>query len=179
MVQSVELLLDPHLDAQVRAQWAALLAAGVDSQGRIRSETNRPHVTLFVAGSIPADLDAAVRDACFDSVRDACFESVPVTLGGLVVFGGRHATLARLVVPSTALLAVHARVFGALGQCPGIPEHIRPHGWTPHVTLARRVPAGSMGTAVVAAHRSEGDSIGSATGMRRWDGTAKREWRLV
>ncbi|NLE78297.1 MAG: 2'-5' RNA ligase family protein, partial [Rhodococcus sp.] len=60
MVQSVELLLDDRLDGYVRAQWESLHTAGIDSQQRVRAESNRPHVTLFVAETIsPAVEEAA------------------------------------------------------------------------------------------------------------------------
>ncbi|HET8992586.1 MULTISPECIES: 2'-5' RNA ligase family protein [unclassified Rhodococcus (in: high G+C Gram-positive bacteria)] len=171
MVQSVELLLDDRLDGYVRAQWKSLRAAGVDSQERVRAESNRPHVTLFVAETIPPDVEEAAREAV-SSIE------LPMLLGGVILFGGRHATVARLVVPSVPLLELHARLFASFSQCPGIPAHIRPGEWTPHVTLARRVPADRVGAAVIAAHRTPGDPAGTAGRIRRWDGTAKQEWRL-
>ncbi|MFD6894774.1 2'-5' RNA ligase family protein [Rhodococcus sp. NPDC060086] len=172
MVQSVELLLDDRLDGHVREQWESLRVAGIDSQARVRTESNRPHITLFVAESIPREAEEAAR-AAVSGVE------VPVQLGGVVLFGGRHATVGRLVVPSAALLELHAQVFSALAQCPGIPAHIRPGEWTPHVTLARRVPADRIGAAAIAAHVTPGDPAGTADRIRRWDGTAKQEWLLV
>lgn len=172
MVQTVELLLDNRLDGQVRDQWASLRAAGIDSQARIRAASNRPHITLFVADSIPLEAEKAAREV-ISSVE------VPVRLGGVVLFGGRHATMARLVVPSVPLLELQARVFSAFARCPGIPVHIRPGEWTPHVTLARRVPADRIGAAAVAAHHTPGETAGTADRIRRWDGTAKQEWLLI
>lgn len=172
MVQSVELLLDARLDAAVRTEWSALLAAGLDSQARIHAESNRPHVTLGVAQSIPPGIEGAMRERIDGT-------PVPLRLGGVVVFGDRHATLARLVVPSTALLELHAAVFALLEQCPGIPRHIRPGEWTPHVTLARRVSAGRIGAAIVATGAGGRDLTGTSAGIRRWDGRAKHEWRVV
>jgi len=169
VVQSVEVVLDDELDSAVRAQWARLREAGLDSQGRIRAETNRPHVTLFVAQAVPPELDETIRAAVGPL-------PVPIRLGGIVVFGSRRVTLARAVVPSADLLAVHARVYDALRGCPGVPEHIRPGDWTPHVTLARRVPAHDLGRAVVTAGTRHAGESGSVTAVRRWDGTAKREW---
>lgn len=171
MVQSVELLLDADLDAAVRAEWARMFDAGVDSQARVRTASNRPHVTLFVARAIPREAEDALRDVVADADLD-------VRLGGFVVFGGRHATLARLVVPSAALLDLHAKVFDVLSGCPGVPDHIRPGQWTPHVTSARRVPAAHLGTAITAAGGGSRDQVGRSCGVRRWDGDAKLEWRL-
>lgn len=172
VVQSVELLLDTPLDAAVRDEWIRLLDAGLHSQARVRSESNRPHVTLFVAHAVPPELEDAVRAAI--RVR-----RITLRLGGVVIFGGRYATLARAVVPSIELLELQARVFEALSGCPGIPAHIRPGEWTPHVTLARRVPAARVGTAIVAAQSPERQPTGSSAGVRRWDGDAKREWLLT
>lgn len=172
MVQSVELLLDNDLDGAVRDEWSRMLEGGMDSQGRIRTDSNRPHVTLFVSNSIHPDLDEAMRE-------ELAGEVVPLRLGGVVVFGDRHATLARLVVPSPELLDLHARVFALLAGCPGVPSHFRPGQWTPHVTLARRVPADRIGAAIVAAHTGGRDLTGTSAGVRRWDGTAKHEWRVV
>ena len=172
MVQSVELLLDTPLDAAVRDEWTRLLETGVHSQARVRSDSNRPHVTLFVAHAVPPELDDAVRAAI--PVR-----RISLRLGGVVVFGGRYATLARSVVPSIELLELQARVFDVLAECPGIPAHIRPGEWTPHVTLARRVPAARVGAAILAAQTPERHLTGSSTGIRRWDGEARREWLLT
>lgn len=172
MVQSVEVLLDPRLDAVVRDEWSRLLEAGVGSQGRVRAESNRPHVTLFVAGALPTEFDDALRAVLPP-------RPLAVRLGGVVVFGSRHATLARTVVPSIALLELHARVFEILAGCPGIPAHIRPGAWTPHVTLARRVPVARIGVALAATQTPETRLAGASGGVRRWDGESRREWSLT
>jgi hypothetical protein len=46
VVQTVELLLDEALEAQVLAQWRALADAGLPSQALHTGPANRPHVTL-------------------------------------------------------------------------------------------------------------------------------------
>src|SRR5690349_4999578 len=103
MVQSVELLPDGELDAAVRAQWHRLAAAGLPSQARHRGASNRPHVTLAVSDrpwppSVETALAATARPL-----------PVPLRLGGLVVFPhGDRCVVARLVVPSAALLDLHA-----------------------------------------------------------------------
>ncbi|KQU57415.1 hypothetical protein ASG84_17815 [Rhodococcus sp. Leaf278] len=167
MVQSAELLLDPALDASVRREWAALSDAGLPSQNRHRGESNRPHITVAVAASMPDAVDdgAAIR-----------FDPLDVRLGGLVVFGGRSATLARLVVPSVELLDLHARVHAAVG--PGSFDNVDTGRWTPHVTLARRLTTVEAGAAVQLLSNSIEDLMGSAVALRRWDGEAKREWRI-
>lgn len=170
MVQSVELLLEPAGDAAVREQWRQLTDAALPSQGQHRGASNRPHITLFVAHEVTAELDDRVRDA----LAAPDFE---IRLGGFVVFGGRRQILARSVIPSRALLELHRDVARAARGCRGVPDHILPDAWTPHVTLARRIEPARLGEAV--------QMLGSTTivtrsgPVRRWDGTEKSEWLLT
>lgn len=167
-VQTVELLLDPDLDARVRQLWDRLLAAGQHSQGVRTDPSNRPHVTLAVARHLDATREPAVTAALEAALP------LPLSLGGLLVFpAGRAVTLACAVVPSAALLALHAAVSAVVGV--HLP-HTAPGQWSPHVTLARRVPPDQLGAAVQALGRSE--LVGTAAAARRWDGTARREWLL-
>lgn len=167
MVQSAELLLDSGLDVAVRREWAMLSDAGLPSQNRHLGESNRPHITVAVASSMPVAIDdgAAIR-----------FDPFGVRLGGLVVFTGRTITLARLVVPSSELLDLHARMHEAVGE--ESLDHLALGRWTPHVTLARRLTSEEAGTAVRLLSTIIGDLVGSAVALRRWDGEAKREWRI-
>ena len=171
-VQSVELLLDRATDDAVRAQWALLVAAGLPSQARHTGESNAPHVTLAVRTAIPDDLDGPLAAA----VRDL----PPLRLGGLLVFVHRRCVLARAVVPSAALLALHARVHEVLDADPacGPPvPHLEPGTWTPHVTLARSLPAADLATAV-AELGPVPEVVGSGAAVRRWDAGRRRTWLL-
>ena len=103
---SVELVLDAASDAAVRAEWAALLAAGLPSRARNPSPTNAPHVTLLAATHLAPDHDAALAEA----VAGLPLE---VRLGPVVLFGTDRPVLARLVVPTADLLALHARGYAA------------------------------------------------------------------
>ncbi|NLU83035.1 2'-5' RNA ligase family protein [Rhodococcus sp. HNM0569] len=173
MVQSVELLLDPDTDAAVRAQWAALWDRGIASLHRVQAESNRPHVTLFVAHAIPDEAEEALRRAFSP-------QSLPIRLGGLICFGSRHVTVARQVVPTASLLSLQRSVFDVAvgtGEKPRIPPHIAPGHWTPHVTLSRRVRADRLGEVVTTVGGDDLDGHGVA--LRRWDGDAKREWLLT
>lgn len=82
--------------------------------------------------------------------------------------------MARLVIPSRALLSVHADVTEILG--PGLP-HLEPDRWTPHVTLARRLLPEQVGTAIGLLLGAP-DIDGRSTAVRRWDGDNRVE-RLV
>ena len=196
MVQSVELLLDDELDAVVRAQWRALADAGLPSQARHTGPTNRPHVTLAVSfRRWPEAVEAALRDAVGPL-------PLPVRLGGLVTFGqGGRYVLARLVVPSSGLLALHARIAAAVAadhpdpDPDPDPDHIDAPGhlavgrWTPHVTLARRIDAALFPAALgaLAAHGPLGaerntersaEVDGAGVTVRRWDGDAGHAWAI-
>lgn len=172
MVQSVELLLDSEVDATVRAEWRRLSAARLPSQDRITAESNRPHVTLGVASHIPPEVEHAL-------VRELPSAPLSVRLGGVVVFGGRRLTLARLVVPTTELLTLQRIVYELMMDCEGVPPHIVPGEWTPHVTLSRRIQATDLGTAVLVTRAGNRDVVGTSDGVRRWDSEAKREWRIT
>lgn len=175
MAQSVELLLDGGLDATVREQWHALARAGVPSLAGHRSPSNRPHVTLVAStGPWPDDVEAALAEAVGPL-------PVPIRLSGLVIFtNGARLVLARLVVPTSGLLALQARLAVALGDLPGIVPHTRPGSWAPHVTLARTLQAAELPVALTAltAARASSDHVGTGVAVRRWDGTARRDWLL-
>ncbi|QNG21291.1 2'-5' RNA ligase family protein [Rhodococcus triatomae] len=170
MVQSVELLVDADTDAAVRAEWRTLWDAGLPSLARVSAVSNRPHITLFVARDIPAEVDESL-------VRALGAADFPVTLGGLLLFGGRHVTLARAVVPSRRLLTLHRQVWDLASPHLDVPAHIAPGQWTPHVTLSRRLAASDLPEALRLIDRPE--IRGHAMGLRRWDGDAKREWALT
>ncbi|WP_242430893.1 MULTISPECIES: 2'-5' RNA ligase family protein [Rhodococcus] len=170
MVQSVELLLDPVSESAVRAQWQLLADAGLPSQASHHSPSNRPHITLFVAREIPAEVDELL-------VRRFSAPDFEVRLGGYVVFGGKQMVLARSVVPSRALLHLHREIAESTVGSTALPAHVEPGAWTPHVTLARRVEPARLGEAIALLGT---DVIhGRSGGIRRWDGEQKTEWLLT
>ncbi|MCH9667101.1 MAG: 2'-5' RNA ligase family protein [Actinomycetia bacterium] len=167
MVHSVELLFDDQTDLVVRRIWDDLAAAGVRSQAAHTSATNRPHVTLTVAGRMDDAVSAALRPALMRLPLDCL-------IGAPMVFGGRSATLVRLVVPSAELLGLHAEVHRIclphMGDGPL--AHAEPGTWTPHVTLARRIPPEQLSKALAVPTLGR-DIRGRLTGLRHWDGDAK------
>ena len=164
MTQSVELLLDERLDALVRAEWAALVDAGLPSQARHAGASNAPHVTLGVADRLLDEEEAALREI------DHRIGS-PVVLGGFIVFGGRSYVLSRLVVPTVALLTVHREVCTAIGADDGT--------WTPHVTLARRRDGDQLAAALSALSGSPRELEGRVADVRRWDSEQRLSWSVV
>ncbi|MDY6811593.1 MAG: 2'-5' RNA ligase family protein, partial [Actinomycetota bacterium] len=99
---------------------------------------------------------------------------LPCRIGAPILFGhGSRRTLARLVVPTAALLSMHGRVFETTTRFLGDANafaHAAPDSWTPHITLARRVDSTQL-AAVLEVLDALGpfDAAGSFTAVRRWD----------
>lgn len=172
MVQSVELVLDPILDGEVRDEWELLLAAGLPSQKRHTGASNAPHVTLGVADRIDGQAERGLAEV------DYC-AGLSVRLGGLLVFGGRTSVLSRAVVPTQHLLAAHAAVDAALGELPGRPDTTRPGAWTPHVTLARRLDPDQVFAALRLLGARPRELTGTIRCGRRWDSDSRMTWDLA
>lgn len=168
MVHSIELVFDRHTEAAIRRIWDDLAAAGIPSQ----APASRPHVTLVVADTIPAQVDMLLEPVA---------RRLPLrcVVGAPLMFGRAKVVLARLVVPTSELLAMQAEVYRLCGPHlqPGPMANSLPGQWTPHVTLARRVGGAALGRALrFAGKPSQID--GSFTGLRRWDGSKKAEHLL-
>jgi hypothetical protein len=128
-VHTVELLFDPVLEASVRDLWDRLHAAGLPSLATHRHPTNRPHVTLTAAASL-AGLPVLALPA-------------PVTVLPGVRMLGR--ALVREIAAAPALRTTHAAVWRAIG---GENPLYAPETWTPHVSLALKVPEDKRSAAV-------------------------------
>jgi hypothetical protein len=166
MAHSVELLFDPSTDAAIRRDWNALVEAGLPSQARHRSPSNRPHVTLTVADRIDAAADAAL----WEPARQLPLKCV---VGAPMIFGRKALTLVRLIVPAAGLLMLHESV-GAICApylSDGPFPHARPGHWTPHVTLCRRLAPADLPAALDVIGADDVD--GAFAGLRRWDGDAR------
>jgi hypothetical protein len=174
VAHSVELLLDPAAEAAVRESWRTLADAGLPSQSGVSSATNRPHITLVAADRIAGGADRALGGLT-GRLPLGC------PLSGHVVFGVTRLTLARLVVPSPQLIALHAEVFALCGPfvTGGPYPHCRPGGWTPHVTLGRRFTAEQIGAAMALLTRHGSDLAAEAVGLRRWDGDRRVDHLLI
>jgi hypothetical protein len=165
MVHSIELVFDRDTEAAIRRIWADLAAAGIPSQ----APASRPHLTLAVAERIAPDVDALLRPVA---------QRLPLgcAVGASLLFGRSNAVLARLVVPTAELLALHAEVHRLCGpyMVPGPKPNSLPGQWTGHVTLARRVGGAQLGRALRIAGRPS-EIHGTVAGLRRWDGTNRVE----
>jgi 2'-5' RNA ligase len=165
MVHSIELLFDGDTETTINRIWDDLAAADLPG----RAPAGRPHVTLAVAERIAPDVDALLRPVA-QRLPLAC------TVGAPLLFGSSNAVLARLIVPSAELLALHAEVHRTCGPylVPGPLPNSLPGEWTAHVTVARRVG----GPQLERAFRLAGEPSeihGTVAGLRRWDGTARVE----
>jgi 2'-5' RNA ligase len=150
-------------------QWGLLREAGLASQARHRSPSNRPHLTL---AAVPA-LDAAAEDRLAELLRDAL--PIPAYAGPLGVFGQGPVVLVRLVVAGRELRelqAAVAEVAGVADDSLGVPDR-----WVPHVTLAHRMPLEQLSRAVGMLPREEEPVLLAAA--RRWDSEARRTWSPV
>lgn len=165
---SIEFTLDPDADDAVRSDWDALLGAGLPSAGAHRSASNRPHVTVIAATSVPPPLqDEAVR-------RLAPLLPLPVRWGGLVLFGTRRLVLARLVEVDRPLTDV---VHGL--QQDAVDVAADPHrAWMPHITLCRRLDPSQVGDALSVVPLVP-VAAPSLVGLRRWNPEERTVTSLV
>jgi hypothetical protein len=165
MVHSIELVFDHDTEVVIRRTWADLAAAGIPSQ----APASRPHVTLAVAERIAPDVDALLRPVA---------QRLPLgcVVGASLLFGRSNAVLARLIVPTAELLALHAEVHRICGPylVPGPMPNSLPGQWAGHVTLARRVGGAQLGRALRIAGRPS-EIRGTMAGLRRWDGHKRVE----
>ncbi|MEE6176665.1 2'-5' RNA ligase family protein [Mycobacterium sp. 050134] len=171
MVHSIELLFDPGTEAAIRRIWDGLAAPGEPGDS-IRTPPGRPHVTLAVADRIADDADALLRPL-------AARLPLPCIVGAPLLLGRSGAILARLLVPTAALLDLHARVHDACRAwlLPEPAPNSLPGRWTPHVTLARRVEGPALERALRVGGRPP-EIVGSLAALRRWDGDAKVDYLI-
>ena len=168
MVHSIELVFDPDTEAAIRRIWADLAGAGIPSQAPV----SRPHVTLAGAERI---------DPAVDALLGPVAQRLPLTatIGAPVLFGRTNVVFARLIVPTSELLALHAEVqLVCLPHLAPAPmSNSLPGQWTGHVTMARRVGGNQLGRALRIAGRPT-QIDGRFAGLRRWDGNKKVEHPL-
>lgn len=172
MTQSVELTLDAEVDRAVRDQWALLAEAGLPTEQRsVPSPSHRPHVTLYAGSTLDAEPDRRLP-GLFAGL------DLQLRIGPELLFGPRRGqvVLVRQVVPSLELLALEAAVAALCGASPD--GQFGPGRWTPHVTLARRVPVGKVG-AVLAALGEMPELDAVSRDCRRWDSDRRETWSLT
>ena len=144
-MRTVELLADEETEQRVRGWWDRLAAAGLPSLAAHEHPTNRPHLTLAEARE---GFGAGVQERLGAVLADAL--PLDLRLGALGLFPTRRGlVLHRVVVPAPPLVALHAAVADLLADAGAAPaEHLLPGSWTPHVSLALRLPPADVGAAV-------------------------------
>ena len=175
MVQSIELLFDDDTEAALRAAWSALADAGLPSLASHAGESNRPHVTVAVAEERGFETAEAALRAVFEGWSLAG-DGLAAVVGAPVLFGGhKHRfVLARQIVPSRPLLTLHSAVHRALQQhAPdaAVVEQTAPDAWTPHATLALRMPDDRLADALAAVDLEP--LPGRFRAARLWDSSDK------
>jgi 2'-5' RNA ligase len=165
MVHSIELVFDRDTEAAIRRIWDELASAGIPSQ----APASRPHVTLAVAERIDPAVDELLRPL-------AARLPLGCAVGAPVLFGRANVVFARLVVPTSDLLALHAEVHRMCRAhlSPAPMSNSLPGQWTAHVTLARRVGGPQLGRALRIAGRPA-QIDGHFAGLRRWEGNKRAE----
>ncbi len=174
MAHSIELLFDDHSDAAIRKIWHRLDDAGLPSQLRVKSATNRPHVTVIAADHISPDVDAELA-----ALRPRF--PLPAVVGAPLIFGGGKMTLARLIVASADLLDLHREVYQRYLPFTAQPpfSHCAPGNWTPHATLGRRLSAEQVARALDVLGELSAEISAEVVGLRRWDGDQRIERVLI
>ena len=171
-IVSLELLLDPDTEAQIRAEWQALADAGLSSLAAHTAPSNRPHITLLVRPSLP--------QLARDQLSELVALPLALTVGDPILFGaGDRRVLVRSVVPTKELLRLHATIHTIAGVGEDA-AHTRPGEWTPHISLARRIRVDSIPQALRILD-DEGATVASAqaTSLRRWDSASASVTHLL
>jgi hypothetical protein len=158
-VRSIELTLADPDDTAFRAGWDALAAAGLPSQAAHRGASNRPHVTVAAGDDLPMS----------DDLPELPDPPGTLRLGGLLLFpsGADRVVLVRAVVVDAALAAFHRAVHAA---APGGVPNTLPDRWSPHVTLAHRMPIADLPAALAALGTAPALDEVTIAGVRHWDG---------
>ena len=170
MAHSIELLLDEDSDAAIRRVWHRLSDAGLPSQLRVKSDTNRPHITVLAADRILPDGDATLSEL---RVRFP----LPVVVGAPVIFGGGKMTLARLIVASADLLDLHRDIYRrCLPSTRSHPSRTARPGTGPRTRRSGAAfTAEQVARALDVIEDLSADISADVVGLRRWDGDARIE----
>ncbi|MFI8946652.1 2'-5' RNA ligase family protein [Streptomyces sp. NPDC053750] len=139
-MRTVELLLDEAAELAVLDAWRRLADAGLPSQARHRSPTNRPHLTLAACPELTAPIRWELTEVAADL-------PLPVRFTGVIRFERPTSVLAWSLELDSALADLHRRVWEAVAS-DSPPETLSPfhspEGWNPHITLGRTRRAGAF-----------------------------------
>lgn len=162
---SLDLLLDAAGERAVRAEGAALAERGLADPFARTTGHHAPHLTVAERDEVADEVDARL------GVLTAHLP-LALDLGPVVVLGGADRRfLARAVLPTPGLLALHADAAGLLG--PGGPPHGAVGAWLPHVTVSGRLADADVPGALAALDLGAG---GPGSPAYRVVGERLRRW---
>lgn len=142
MTFAVQLYFDPGSDTAIRSLWEALASAGVPFP--LRDSANRPHVSLAVYGEI----DVPVCTNRLNSFAQT-LSPFALSIASLGIFSDEKTVVFLAPIVSPSLLNLHRQVHQLLQDATALPAtHYLPGHWTPHCTLATRVPPHFLSQAV-------------------------------
>ncbi len=166
-LHALELLPDPATRAWAEADWEALRAAALPSQADHQGATNQPHVTVVSAPRLSAHALEVAAEA-FGPLLPAS-----ARMGGILALGQERLVLARHIELDDAILAAYLQVRAALGDWPR-----QRLGWTPHLTLAARMPAEQLPAALAVLSSGREREI-TLDVLRHWDPGERRVRRVT
>ncbi len=139
---AIQLFFEPGSDATVRRLWEAEADAGVPFP--LRDSGNRPHFSL----AIYSELDVLVCTSHLNSFAQR-LSPFPLSIASLGIFPGEQAVIFLAPIISSSLLNLHMQVHQLLQGMGTLPSaYYLPGHWTPHCTLATRVPPHLLSQAV-------------------------------
>jgi len=133
MTFAIQLFVDPVSDTAVRSVWEELATTGLS---HMRDSGNRPHFSL----ALYRELDVPVCASLLTSFAQT-HAPFALTIESLGMFSEEQFVmfLAPIVIPD--LLDLHREVHQLLQGAGTFPrDYYLPGHWTPHCTLATRVP---------------------------------------
>jgi 2'-5' RNA ligase len=142
MTFAIQLFFDPASDTVVRNLWAEL--ASTELPFPLRDSGNRPHISLAIYN----ELNTAVCLGLLDSFAQTC-TPFALSIASLGIFPGEQAVVFLAPIVSSGLLDLHRQVHQLLQGTGTLPStNYLPGHWTPHCTLATRVPPHFLSQAV-------------------------------
>ena len=139
---AIQLFFDPASDTAVRSLWAELASTEVPFP--LRDSGNRPHVSL----AIYSELNTAVCAGLLNSFAETR-SPLALSIASLGIFPGEQAVVFLAPIVSSSLMDLHRQVHQLLQDTGTLPStYYLPGHWTPHCTLATRVPPHFLSQAV-------------------------------
>ncbi len=139
---ALQLFFDSATDTAVRSLWEALASTGVPFP--LRDSGNRPHFSLAIYGELNTTVCADLLSSFAETLAPFA-----LSIASLGIFPGEQAVVFLAPIVSPRLLDLHRQVHQLLQDTGALPStQYLPGHWTPHCTLATRVPPHLLSQAV-------------------------------